>query len=80
MGTLAIVIALGNNMLVTYFISFFILWIPIISLEKYLWHADFETTLLTTVFIAGAAVVIAMENHLRNIKMIIKNAFRKKIK
>jgi len=49
-------------------------------LERYLWHTDFETTLLTTVFIAGAAVVIAMENHLRNIKMIIKNAFRKKIK
>ena len=49
-------------------------------MEKYLWHASFETVLLTTVFITGAAVVISMETNLRQIKMIIKNIFREKMK
>lgn len=80
MGILGIRAALGNNMLATYFISFFVLFIPIISMEKYLWHASFETVLLTTVFITGAAVVISMETNLRQIKMIIKNIFREKMK
>lgn len=67
-------------MLFTYIISFFIIFIPVVSMQKFIFHSNFDTILATTVFIAGAAVVIAMENHLRNIKMIIKNAFRKRIK
>lgn len=67
-------------MLVTYFVSFFSIFIPVALIQKYLFRSDFDTILLSAVFITGASVVIAMENHLRNIKMIIKNAFHKKIK
>lgn len=67
-------------MLVTYFVSFFLIFVPVALIQKYLFHSDSETILMSAVFAAGAAVIVAMENHLKNIKMIVKNAFRKKIK
>jgi len=67
-------------MLFTYIISFFIIFISVVSIQKFLWHSSFDTILITTIFITGAAVVIAMETNLKQIKMIIRNIFRERIK
>ena len=75
---MGILVVLGNNMFFTYFISFFVLWIPITLIEKFIFHSNFDTILITTIFITGAATVIAMEGNLKQIKIIAKNAFRKK--
>lgn len=67
-------------MLFTYIISFFLIFIPVVLIQKFVFYSSFDTILVTIVFIIGAAIVIAMETNLKQIKMIIKNIFREKIK
>lgn len=58
-------------MATTYFISFFILFIPIILIEKYIFHASFEAMLISTIFITGWAITISIENQfVKTIKVI----------
>ena len=51
-----------------------------VLIQKFVFYSSFDTILVTIVFIIGAAIVIAMETNLKQIKMIIKNIFREKIK
>ena len=67
-------------MLFTYIISFFIIFIPVVLIQKFVFHSNFDTILVTIIFITGAAVVISMETNFKHLKIIIKHAFRKKIK
>lgn len=49
-------------MAITYSISFFLLFIPIVLIERYIFHASFEMILISTIFITGYSVVMSMEN------------------
>ena len=49
-------------------------------MQKFIFHSNFDTILITTIFVTGAAVVLAMETNLKQLTMIAKNIFREKIK
>ena len=71
-------VALGNNMLFTYVFSFIVLLIPMLLLSKFLFYFSIEETLVGIIFIAGYSIILSMQAFLKQLKLIIKNAYSKK--
>ena len=78
LGILDTKVALGNNMLFTYVVSFFVLLIPILILDKLLFHLNDKAILILTIFIVGYSIMLGMDKFLKQLKIIIKNAYSKK--
>jgi len=64
-------------MLFTYFINIFIMLLPIFLLQKFILHSDIESILIVAIITVGAIIVMTMESFLKQLKIIIKNAYKK---
>ena len=68
-------------MLIIYTITFFLMFIPIALFQRYVLNADFETIVVTTIFITGFSVVASVEKSiLKSFKIIAQNINRIKRK
>jgi predicted membrane chloride channel (bestrophin family) len=65
-------------MAIIYCISFFLLFVPIMLIQKYIFNASFGTMLISTIFIAGWAITVSIENQfIKTIKAVSKEIITK---